>query len=118
MMRRKFMFEINLIDLIVIILAAFRLTHLIVFDEIAAFIRNPFISVIEKEDSAGNKDIVIEIKGKGIRHFIGGLLSCYWCTGFWVSLGTILTYFYLPILYPVLLIFAVAGAASVIESKI
>jgi hypothetical protein len=112
------MFEINWFDFIIVSLAAFRITHLLVFDEIAKFIRKPFISEIEIEDATGNKNIVIEARGTGIRHFIGSLLSCYWCTGFWVSVATVLVYFFIPILYPVLIIFAVAGAAAVIESKV
>jgi hypothetical protein len=112
------MFEISWFDFIVVILAAFRITHLLVFDGIAEFIRKPFIGEVEKEDFDGNKEMVIEAKGTGIRHFIGSLLSCYWCTGFWVSVATVLVFFYIPILYPVLLIFAVAGAASFIESHI
>lgn len=112
------MFEINWLDLVIVILAAFRITHLLVFDEIASFIRKPFIDVLVVEDSEGNKDISIQAKGSGLRHFIGSLLSCYWCTGFWVSVGTVLVYFFIPLLYPVLVIFAVAGAAAVIESKV
>jgi hypothetical protein len=112
------MHEINWIDLVIIIFASFRITHLFVFDEIAQFIRKPFIEIVEAEDLDGNKDVSIQIKGTGIRHFIGSLLSCYWCTGFWVSVGIVLVYFFVPVLYPVLIIFAVAGAAAVIESKI
>ncbi len=26
-----------------------------------------------------------KVKGKGLRKWIGELLSCYWCTGVWVS---------------------------------
>jgi hypothetical protein len=112
------MFEMNWFDFVIVILAAFRITHLIVFDEIASIIRRPFISITECVDQDGNKDVVIEAKGEGVRHFIGSLLSCYWCTGFWVSVATVLVYFFIPILYPVLVIFAVAGAAAVIESKV
>jgi hypothetical protein len=112
------MFEINWFDFIIVSLVAFRITHLLVFDEIAKFIRKPFISEIEIEDATGNKDIVIEARGIGIRHFIGSLLSCYWCTGFWVSVGIVLAYFYIPFVYPIILIFAVAGAAAFIESHI
>jgi hypothetical protein len=112
------MLQMNWLDFIIVILASFRITHLIVFDTIAAFIREAFLTIQEKETIDGKKEILIEPKGTGIRHFIGGLLSCYWCTGFWVSVGTVLVYFFVPILYPILIIFAVAGAAAVIESKV
>src|SRR5213080_3000003 len=112
------MFDVNWIDLFIIILASFRLTHLIVFDEIAAFIRKPFISVTIIENSSGELEQNIEIKGTGIRHFIGSLLSCYWCGGLWCSLFVVLIYCFFPITFPIFLILAVAGAAAIIESKI
>lgn len=112
------MFEISWFELVVMILASFRLTHLLVFDEITSFIRKPFLTVIEKENEEGVKEIFVEAKGKGLRKFIGQLLSCYWCTGFWVALAVVLIYFYYPETFLVLLILAVAGAAAIIESKI
>lgn len=96
-------------DLVILILASFRLTHLIVFDSITEFIRKPFL------DESGQEII---IKGTGIRHFMGKLLSCYWCTGIWSSILVVLLYVYVPVTYPVFLILAVAGAAAFIESKI
>ncbi|MDQ7862783.1 DUF1360 domain-containing protein [Peribacillus frigoritolerans] len=48
----------------------------------------------------GQLEEIIEIKGSGIRHFIGSLLSCYWCVGFWCSLITVLIYYYFPAVFP------------------
>lgn len=112
------MFHVNWFDLFIIILASFRLTHLIVFDEIAAFIRKPFISISTVENSNGELEQNLEIKGTGIRHFIGSLLSCYWCTGLWCSLFVVIIYWYFPITFPIFLVLAVAGAAAILESKI
>lgn len=112
------MFHINWIDLFIIILASFRLTHLLVFDQITSFIREPFISVTIVENASGHLEENIEIKGTGIRHFIGSLLSCYWCTGLWISLFVVLVYSYFPVTFPFFLVLAVAGAAAIIESKI
>jgi hypothetical protein len=112
------MFNIGWLDLIIIILASFRLTHLVVFDEIAAFIRKPFISVTLIENSVGELEQNIEIKGTGLRYFIGALLSCYWCSGIWCSLFVVIIYCSFPITFPIFLILAVAGAAAIIESKI
>jgi hypothetical protein len=112
------MFHVEWIDFVIIILASFRLTRLIVFDEIAAFIRKPFLSVTVKEGLSGQMEQVIVIKGEGVRYFIGSLLSCYWCVGFWCSLGVVIVYFCFPFTFPFFLVFAVAGAAAVIESKI
>lgn len=112
------MFEISWFEFVVMILASFRLTHLLVFDEITSFIRKPFLEVVERENEEGTKEIFVEPKGKGLRKLIGQLLSCYWCTGFWVSLFVVLTFFFYPESFLVFLILAVAGAAAVIESKI
>ncbi|MDP4085064.1 MAG: DUF1360 domain-containing protein [Bacillota bacterium] len=112
------MHTINWLGLFVVIFASFRITHLIVFDEIAAFIRKPFLEIVTQKDSNGEEESVLHPKGKGLRHFIGKLLSCYWCTGFWCSVAVVLIYLYVPVMFPILLIFAVAGASSMIESKI
>ncbi|WP_100330280.1 DUF1360 domain-containing protein [Bacillus xiapuensis] len=109
---------INLLDFFILILASFRLTRLIVFDEITGFIRRPFISEVIREDETGTAETYIEIKGTGLRRWIGKLLSCYWCTGFWCALGVVLSYHCLPASYPLLLVLAIAGGAAVIESKI
>jgi hypothetical protein len=108
---------IEWLDFIILILATFRLTHLIVFDEITSFIRKPFLTATIQENASGQLEEIIEIKGSGLRHFIGSLLSCYWCVGFWSSLITVLFYYYFPAAFPIILIFAVAGAAAFIESK-
>jgi hypothetical protein len=112
------MFQINWIDLIIIILATFRLTHLIVFDEITSFIRKPFITVTIIENSLGELEPKVEIKGTGLRHFIGSLLSCYWCSGLWCSIFVVIIYCCFPFTFPVFLILAVAGGAAILESKI
>ena len=111
------MLVIEWLDFFILILATFRLTHLIVFDEITSFIRKPFLTATIQENASGQLEEIIEIKGSGLRHFIGSLLSCYWCVGFWCSLITVLTYYYFPAAFPILLVFAVAGAAAFIESK-
>lgn len=109
--------ETELGILLVLGLAAFRLTRLIVFDKIMEPFRRPFFSEIEEKDvETGQVEIYLIPKEKGIRGWIGELLSCYWCTGFWVSLC--LTFFYLThtkIGEIFIFIFAVAAVGSLIE---
>lgn len=102
----------------VLILASFRLTHLIVFDEITSFLRNPFLKVTYEPDESGQVVRSIQIKGTGWRHFVGLLLSCHWCVGIWSSLILFLLYFYIPATFPIHLILAIAGASAFIESKL
>lgn len=112
------MFDLSWIHFTILVLASFRLTHLIVFDEITSFIREPFLSVTYEPDASGQVVRQIEIKGTGIRYWIGLLLSCHWCVGIWSSLAILLLYWFLPPAFPVLLILAIAGAAAIIESKL
>ena len=111
------MIAIEWIDLVILVLASYRLTRLIVFDEITSFIRSPFLTVSYKENDAGQLIESVEFKGDGFRNWVGRLLSCYWCVGIWSSLGVVLLYIYLPSFFPLLLILAVAGAAAFIQSK-
>ncbi|MGG0935309.1 DUF1360 domain-containing protein [Brevibacillus centrosporus] len=111
------MFDLSWIDLTILVLASFRLTHLIVFDEITAFLRNPFFTVTYVTDATGQLLRQIDFKGGKIRSWIGRLLSCYWCVGIWVALVVVGLYLYVPAAYPLLLLLAIAGAAAVIETK-
>jgi hypothetical protein len=110
--------ELSWFDFIVLILASFRLTHLIVFDEITAVIRDPFVKVTYDRDDSGQVVRNIKIEGTGWRHTIGLFLSCHWCVGIWSSAALIALYIWLPVTFPLHLILAIAGAAAFIESKL
>lgn len=106
-------------DFFVIALASFRLTRLLVYDKITEFIRKPFHHVIEEELPDGTIVQYLQIKGTGIRKWVGELLSCYWCTGIWCAAFFYFLYEYYFILSePLLFIFAIAAVASIIESCI
>lgn len=111
------MFGIAWIDLTILVLASFRLTHLLVFDEITAFLRNPFLSVSYEADPAGQLVRTVHLKGTGWRRWIGSLLSCHWCVGIWTTAALVVLFFYVPAAYPLILVLAIAGAAAVIETK-
>lgn len=111
------MFHLAWIDLIILVLASFRLTHLIVFDEITLFLREPFIQVSYITDASGQVSRDLQFKGGRLRQWIGRLLSCHWCVGIWIGALVVLLYLYVPAAYPVLLILAIAGAAAVIETR-
>lgn len=99
-------------------LAAFRLTRLFVFDKITEFIRRPFFNEVEEEID-GETEVFIVPKETGIRKWIGELLSCYWCTGIWVSIFLILLYYYTPnVAEPIIIVLAVAAVAAMIETVI
>ncbi len=99
--------------------AAFRLTRLIVYDKITAFLRRPFIEEVQINEPDGTVSTYTKVKGKGIQKWIGELLSCYWCTGVWVSAFLLLLYYFVPkVAEPLILLLAIAGAAAIIETMI
>lgn len=82
-------------DMALLVLASYRLTHVLVFDKIAEPIRDCF-------------------PGKG---WLAYLVRCYWCAGVWVSLALVAVRF----LWPrggrwVVLVFAVAGGQAGLET--
>ncbi|MDM5153864.1 DUF1360 domain-containing protein [Bacillus sp. DX1.1] len=99
--------------------AAFRLTRLIVYDKITSFLRTPFIEELQIGESDGTVTTYTKVKGKGLQKWIGELLSCYWCTGVWVSALLLLLYYWIPkVAEPLILLLAIAGVAAIIETVI
>lgn len=109
----------SVFDFVLLFLASFRMTRLIVFDTITAFIRAPFHSVVEEQLEDGTTMEYIQVKGVGIRKFMGELLSCYWCTGIWCSALIYGGYTLFPyVARPVIVIFAIAGCAALVEALV
>jgi Protein of unknown function (DUF1360) len=110
--------EFTFVQLTTLGFAIFRLTHLIVYDKITGFLRAPFFDeVVEKEN--GVEEIYLIPKTGGIKGYAGELLSCYWCTGIWVSMFLYGGYLWFPSIFgPCITILAVAGVAAVIEAAV
>ncbi|WHY68025.1 DUF1360 domain-containing protein [Neobacillus sp. SuZ13] len=103
--------EISWMTYLMLILASYRLTHLIVFDKITEFIRKPFVKKIKVETDAG-----VETKEVPTSMF-GYLLKCYWCAGVWSAILLGGTYLLFPrITFVVILILSIAGGQSIIET--
>ena len=108
--------EIGIAVLLILGLAAFRLTRLIVFDKITEPMRRPFFNEVEEKDEEGNVAVYLVPKERGIRGWIGELLACYWCTGVWVSLLLFSLYMSKwPAGEFIILILAIAAIASILE---
>jgi Protein of unknown function (DUF1360) len=84
--------NIDLLSFTLLALASFSLTRLIVFDKITEFLRDPFFDEIEEENEDGTMEVYYLPKATPIKNFIGELLSCYWCTGVWVSAAMVIGY--------------------------
>lgn len=109
--------DITLMEFFVLSLASFRLTRLIVFDKITEFMRAPFFEETVEIDNEGKEEIYFVPKKGFIVGFVGELLSCYWCTGVWSSIGIYLFYFLWPtISIPILIVLALAGLSAIIET--
>lgn len=94
-----------------LILASYRLTHLIVFDKITEFIRKPFLK--EKKITKDGHQITKKIPDSKL----GYLLNCYWCAGVWSAIILGLGYLLYPSIFvPAIFIFAIAGAQTIIET--
>jgi len=112
------MISMSWLLLVLLTLASFRLTRLVVHDKITSFIRRPFIDEITIEEE-GIPVTYTKIKGKGIQYFIGELLSCTWCSGIWCTALLLLIYVLFPGVGEVIIILlSIAGAAGVIEALV
>lgn len=104
------------LELVLFIMASFRLTRLLIYDKITVFIRRPFHEEVEEALPDGTTATYIIIKGTGLKYWIGELLSCHWCTGIWSSAVLYISWMYWPIgTESVIIILAIAGLASTIE---
>jgi len=107
----------SVFEFLILALASFRLTRLIVFDTITEIFRRPFHKIVEETLPDGTVHQYIEIKGSGLQKWIGELLSCYWCTGIWCSNFLYFFYrYYFTVAEPVILILAIAGVAAIVET--
>ncbi|MGG0740837.1 DUF1360 domain-containing protein [Niallia taxi] len=111
--------NIEWMELLLLVLATFRLTRLLVFDRITEFLRRIVLDEIIEKGEEGTDEIYYVPKSGKVRGFFGELISCYWCTGIWCAAFLALLYYFLPaICSPLVLILAIAGAASIIEAVV
>ena len=100
--------ELTLVDFVLITLASFRVTRLIVYDHITAFFREQFYNVAGE----GRGKLVLEKPIGGPRRTLADLLSCPWCFGVWATATVAFFYLLTPLaLFPVLLL-ALSGVAT------
>ena len=106
--------EIPLFDFVLLALAAFRITRLVVYDKIARWFRELFADTREFQE---NGILFVEVKpyGTGVRHTLHDLLQCPWCIGVWSALIVTFFYFVYPWAWIVILFLAVAGVSSLFQ---
>ncbi|MFC4802715.1 DUF1360 domain-containing protein [Neobacillus sp. 114] len=104
--------DISWMTYIMLILASYRFTHLIVFDKITESIRRPFMKKVEVKTENG------EVHTKEVpKSLFGYLLKCYWCAGVWSAIILGGAYLIFPkITLVFIFIFSIAGGQSIIET--
>lgn len=111
--------DFSWIEFFMFSLAVFRLTRLIVYDQITEWMRNPFMDEYEEKNIEGKTEVYYLPKVGGVRGWIGALLSCYWCSGIWVSAALfILRNYVQDFYYPIVAVLAAAGLAALVETWI
>ncbi|RNA69870.1 DUF1360 domain-containing protein [Alteribacter keqinensis] len=104
--------EVTWLGLVLLSLAAFRLTHLVVYDRIMLRFRLLFLEVTEEE----GEEYYVPKAGR-VNRVIGELITCHWCTSVWASAVLVGGYYYLPTISSfVIILLAVAGVAALIEA--
>ncbi|ELK45182.1 DUF1360 domain-containing protein [Halobacillus sp. ACCC02827] len=100
---------LSVFEFLLIGLASFRLTRLLVADYIFEWLRKPFMETKIVKNEEGIEEEWIEPKG-----FIGEGLSCQWCVGVWSSLLMLLFYMIVPYGEWLIWLLAVAGIQSML----
>jgi uncharacterized membrane protein YccF (DUF307 family) len=105
------MLELSWMTYLMLILASYRLTHLIVFDKITEFIRKPFMKKIEVETEHGTEQKDVP------KNMFGYLLNCYWCAGVWSAILIGGGYLLFPKFTSIVVfILSIAGGQCIIET--
>ena len=106
---------IPLFDLVLIILATFRLTRLFVYDKITRFIREFFTHREEISTEEGTTYFLTNEPESGPRRAAYDLLTCPWCFSVWAATFTVFFYFLTPYAWFPILVLAVSGVGSLIQ---
>lgn len=105
-------------------LATFRMTRLLVADHITQWLRDLCMkSVTVNDPMTGAVFVRCEKPTKGLRRLISDLLGCPWCVGVWVAMVAIVLYYMavtelFSISWIIILVFAIAGAGELIYAVV
>ncbi len=88
--------DISLLDLLLICIATYRMTRLIVYDRIFKLFR----------------DFVRSLGGTGLGDSVKTLITCPWCAGVWLALINVALFYLVPFGVLFIYILAIAGVAT------
>ncbi len=88
--------SISVFDLLVISIATYRMTRLMVYDRIFKLVR----------------DIIRSFEGTGIGDSMKAIITCPWCAGVWISLFNVAIFLLVPYGQLFIYIMGIAGVAT------
>jgi hypothetical protein len=112
--RGGFLVSVPPFDGLLLALASFRITRLVVYDKIARWFRELFVHrrVYEKD---GQTWVEIAPHRSGLMRTVSDLLQCPWCIGIWSSLIVVFCYFVFSWAWSVIFFLALAGAGTLFQ---
>jgi hypothetical protein len=88
--------DINLLDLIFLSIATYRMTRLVVYDRIFKLFR----------------DFIRSFSGSGLGDSVKTIVTCPWCAGVWISLFNVAIYYLVPFGQLFIYVMSIAGIAT------
>ena len=111
--RRGRLRTLSLADLAVATIATYKLSRLLAKDPVTSPLRAPFTRL---EGTTGPAELSEEVRGDGLRHALGELVTCPFCLGQWVAAAFCLGLVYLPgVTRMVATIFTVHAGSDVLQ---
>ena len=110
--------EMSPFQFIILALATFRLTRLVVADFVTRWFRDMFMQTIVVRDELAGKDYLRHEKPeRGPFRVVADLLGCPWCVGVWMAFVSLALYYLavsgiFPGAWVVIYVFALAGAGE------
>ena len=80
--RRKASWQPTPVDVVELGIATHKLSRLITKDTVTAIVRAPFTTF---EEPSGDGEVHEEVRGTGLRHAAGELVTCPFCIAVWVA---------------------------------
>jgi hypothetical protein len=111
---RNFPNYVDPFDALLMSLAAFRITRLLVYDKITRWFRELFAQKRSFEKD-GHAWVEIVPYQRGFRATVYDLLGCPWCIGFWSAIVIAFCYFMFSWAWFVIFFLALAGAGSLVQ---
>lgn len=94
--------DISLFELLLICIATYRMTRLMVYDRIFKLVR----------------DIIRSWEGTGIGDSLKAIVTCPWCAGIWISLFNVGIFYLVPFGELFIYVMSIAGIATFLQLSV